>query len=209
MVGLELVGFGAFTPGGAVLLDGSESDGANLLLSGPAALTSGWNTLDATLTSNNAVAPNGATEAARILEQATTNRHGIYHQPSISAGDTRTYSAYAKSITRRYVQLLVAANSGTGTIYAYFDLLTGAVTASGIGVNSGTTTIGTPTIEAAVNGFWKCTVPGVRLNGTAALPFFQLMASDVGIHGAPLVSDSPSYAGNTSNGLHVWRPKVA
>jgi hypothetical protein len=209
MIGLELAGFGAFAPPVTALLDGSENDGTNLFGAGPIAFTSGWSALATVLTPNNAVAPDGTTTAARVLEDATTDRHGCFATPSITAGGTYTYSIYAKSITRRYLQLFIGANSGTGQVYAYFDLQSGAVTDSGIAANGGSTTIGTCTIAQAANGFWKCTMPGVLLNGATSAPYFQPMCSDVATFGAPLQFNNPSFAGNTSNGLYLWRPKVA
>lgn len=197
--------------GGTALLNGSESDGTQLLGAGPATLTSGWSTLSATLTANAASAPGGGSTAATLRETVGgIVRHGIYHQPTITGGGTYTYSVYALSVTRRYLQILVATSGGTAaTICAYFDLTGAAVTDSRIVRNSGTTTIGTPTIQAAVGGFYKCSIPGVLLNGTNTNPYFQIMCSDVATYGAPLEADSPGFVGNASNGLNIWRPKVA
>lgn len=196
---------------GGSLLDGSESDGTQLLGAGPAAITSGWSTLNATLTANAASDPGGGSTAATLRETVGgTVRHGIYHQPTITGGGTYTYSVYALSVTRRYLQILVTTSGGTAaTICAYFDLTGAAVTDSRIVKNSGTTTIGTPTIQAAVGGFYKCSIPGVLLNGTNTNPYFQIMCSDVATYGAPLEADSPGFVGNASNGLNIWRPKVA
>jgi len=205
MTGLELVGFGAALPGAAALLDGTESDGTNLLPGGTAAFTSGWTTLGTTLTANNNTSPAGTTTAAQMLEAATTARHGIYTNPSIVAGSSHDYSVYAKSVTRRYLQLVM---TETGKIVVYFDLQSGTVTDNQIITTSGVTSRGAPTIQAAVNGFWKCTVPSVVVDSFTASPYWQLMASDVATYGAPLDSDSPSFAGDTSNGLLLWRPKV-
>lgn len=197
--------------GGTALLNGSESDGTQLLGAGPAALTSGWSTLFATFTSNASSDPAGGSTAATVRE--TTGgavRHGIYHQPTITAGSTRTYSCYALAVTRRYMQILVASSGGsTAVVCAYFDLVAGTVTDSRIVTNSGVTTIGTPTIEAAVGGFYKCTFPGVVTNNTDAFPYLQFMSSDVATYGAPLANDSPAFVGVAANGFDIWRPKVA
>ena len=204
---MHLIGFGAF---GSALLDGSESDGTNILLGGTAALTSDWNTLDGTLTANNAVAPNGATEAARFLESATTERHGIYALPAITPGDTHTVSVYAKPINRQYIQIFfICVDGAASKVSVYFDLVNGTVTDSDIVANdSGIVSYGTPTIQKAYNGFYKCTIPNVVLNNTGSTAYLQLMSSDVGTYGSPLSYDSPSYAGNTSNGTYWWRPKL-
>ena len=195
--------------GGGGGLDGSESDGTNILFTGEANFTSGWSNLNGSLTANTAAGADGTTTAAYFLENTNNSRHGVYATPTIGGGNTRTYSIYAKSITRQYLQVIIANNAGTSAkIYAYFDLSGGTVTDSAILVNSGVTTLGTCTIEAGANGYWKCTLPGVKVNNTDNTPYWQLMCSDVATYGAPLSSDSPSFTGNTSNGLRLWRPKV-
>jgi len=195
--------------GGGGGLDGSESDGTTILNAGEANFTSGWSNLNGSLTANTAAGADGTTTAADFLENTNNSRHGTYATPTIGGGSTRTYSVYAKSITRRYMQMFIANNGGTAAaIYIYFDLQSGSVTDSAILINSGVTTLGTPTIEAGANGYWKCTAPGVKVNATDNTPYWQLMCSDVATYGAPLSSNSPSFTGNTSNGLRLWRPKV-
>jgi len=195
--------------GGGALLDGSEADGTNLISgAGNLDFSSGWNTLDTTLTANNALAPDGTTTAARVLEAATTARHILYHQPAtITAGSSRTYSFYAKSITRRYLQISIQGTPGSSKIYAYFDLQTGLVTNSGVLNASGGTAVSSTSCQAAVNGFYKCTLVGI-VDGTTTMPFVVPALSDVATYGAPLDVESPSFAGNAANGLYLWRPKV-
>ena len=185
------------------LLDGSESDGTNLL--SPADFST-VGTVDFSITLNDAVAPDGTTTAARLLETAATARHIIYGPGvSIAAGSSHVWSIYVKSITRRYVQLSLF---GSGPkVYAYYDLQTGSVTDSGVVSPSGGTAISSVMCEAAVNGFYKCSFTAI-LDGSSASPSMVVAGSDVATYGAPLDSDSPSYAGNTSNGLYVWRPKA-
>jgi len=200
-LGLDFIGMGAFTPAsGAALLDGSEADGTQLL---PSTDFSGWGSLGGTFTANNTTAPDGTTTAGRFLEDTSTARHGMYSVGgwSFTAGTSHTYSFYVKSITRRYFQLLV---SGTGKIYAYFDLQTGTVTNSG--VDTGTSVTAT-SCQAAVNGFYKCSLTGI-VDGSSTAPFVHAMCSDVATYGAPLDSNSPSFTGNAANGLYLWRPKV-
>lgn len=189
---------------------GSASDPANIFTGGFENFTAGWPTLDGTLTANNATAPNGATEAARFLESATTERHGIYSVPAITATNTHTLSVYAKPITRQYIQIYLVTFSGpVSAISVYFDLVNGTVTDSDIVSNdSGIVAYGTPTIQAAANGFYNCTIPNWVLNNSTSNVYVQLMSSDVGTFASPLSSNSPSYLGNTSNGAYWWRPRL-
>lgn len=194
--------------GGGGLLDGSESDGTNLFTGGDLAFTSGWGALDVTKTANNATDPAGGSAAATVRESATTTRHGLYIQRAITAGAAYNWSIYAKSVTRQYMQLFLASSGGSTRIYAYFDLINGTVTDYGILSSSGSS-MGTPTIQAAVNGFYKCTMPSVVIDGTDANPYYQPMCSDNATYGGSLALNSPSFLGVAGNGLNLWRPKVA
>ncbi len=207
--GLMVPQHAALSAGAAAsLLDGSESDGTNLLGAGPAAFTSGWSTLDATLTANAASDPAGGSAAATVRETSgAPRRHGIYRQPSFTAGTSHTYSVYALSVTRQYMVLFVAGSASSAKLYAYFDVINGTVTDSGI-LNSSGSSIGTPTIEAAVGGFFKCSIPSAVVDSSSGNPYLQYMCSDVATYGAPLESDNPQFAGSTSTGLNLWRPKV-
>lgn len=197
-----------YASAGGSLLDGSESDGTNKLTGGEVDFTSGWSALASTLTANNALAPDGATTAARMLEDTSTGRHILYYYGAffLTPSAPATYSFYAKSITRRYIQLIGAGTGGT-LIYAYFDLQTGSVTDSGSVNPSASTAVTATSCQAAVNGFYKCTLTGI-VDDTSTNTFFQACLSDVATYGSPLDSGSPSYAGNSSNGAYLWRPKM-
>lgn len=210
MPGLELIGFaGLSIPTGSALLDGSEADGTNLLTGGQVDFTSQWTTINATLTANNQVASDGNTTAARFLEAATSDRHGVYILPTITANTTYSFSVYAKQNTRRYLQIYIVGAGAAGAVAAYFDLQSGAVTDSGV-ITAGTgTSIGTPTIAAAVNGYYKCTIPTFKINNTDTGAYVQLMGSTTSTQaGSSITSGNPSYAGSTSAGLDLWRPKL-
>lgn len=211
MPGLELIGFAGLSipTGGSALLDGSEADGTNRITDSTwLNFSAGWGVLGATLTANNAVAPDGATTAARLLESVDDARHGLYiaDPGMIVAGNAHTYSIYVKSITRRYFVLMVAGGGGA-KVYVYFDLQTGAVTDSGTVAPSGGTAVVSSSIAEAVNGFYKCSMRAI-VDGTSDGPFVQPMLSNVATYGAPLDSNSPQYAGNTAQGAYLWRPKV-
>ena len=200
-------GFGAFTPavsGG--LLDGSELDGTQLF-AGDAAMTSGWTGTDASLTANAVLAPNGATDGASAVENTSNSRHIVYQQKgSLTADATFRFSVYAKQNVRRYLQLIYTADNGTaGSTSAYFDLQAGAVTDTD--VIGAAQSIANATIQAAVNGYYKCSCD-VRLSATTTAVYAIFALSNVGTYGAPLDSDSPQYTGDGTSGAYLWRPKL-
>lgn len=205
-IGIGL-GSNAAALSGTPLLDGSESDGTSKLDAPTTAMTSNWNALNGTFTNTAGTAPDGSGNASKLLETAVTDRHIIYNIGfAITAGATVTYSIYAKMITRRYLQMTVGPG-GAAAIYAYFDLQAGAVTNSGTISPDGTTVVSATNCQAAVNGFYKCTLTGKVDAGTTS-PYLTLALSDVATYGAPLSADSPSYLGVITNGALFWRPKV-
>lgn len=208
MIGLGLgllVTNAAAISGGVALLDGSESDGTNKLDAPTSAFSANWNTVDATFTDDIDTAPDGTTTGARLLEAATTNRHILYNVGyTITAGGVVTYSVYAKMIARRYLQISVANSS---RLIVYYDLQAGIVTDTKLVAPDGSTAISATSCQAAVNGYYKCSLTGI-LDASTTQPYFQFGLSDVPTYGAPLAADSPSYLGNVANGAALWRPKV-
>lgn len=197
---------GMFVPASAALLDGSESDGTNHLTGG-VGMTSGWSTSGATLNTAFATSPDGTSNACRLIEGGTDVRHIVFQQAtSISTLVTRHISVYAKYISRRYLQVHVAANAGGQKSSVYFDLQTGAITDSDL--IGGATSITNAAITAAVNGFYKCEYDFVLGSSGTDTPFVVLAMSNVGVYGAPLSSDNPTYLGDSASNLHVWRAKL-
>lgn len=187
---------------GGALLDGSESDGTNVLAPLGSYLGAG-----ATLTTDVELAPDGTTTAAFIKEDSSTARHIVYQ--SLAGGAMSrafTYSIYAKANGRRYL-VVYFSDSSSNSCYMYCDLQTGVVTDDGGG---GTGVVSSTTAEAAVNGFYKFTMYGdlgaSENNGSTKYPVLAL--SDVGTYGSPLDSDNPQYAGDNTSGAWVWRPKL-
>jgi len=193
---------------GSSLLDGSESDGTQLF-AGNAAMTSDWTGVNATLTASVTTAPNGATDAASLIENSSNVRHIIYQQRNgiITADGTCRVSIYAKATGRRYLMIQAASNNGTaGNAYAYFDLQSpGAVTDSG--VTGGAQSASNASITAAASSFYKCSVD-MRLSATTNNVYFIYALSNVGAYGAPLEDDNPQYTGDGSSGHYLWRPKL-
>lgn len=199
------INFASYSPAAATLLDGSESDGTNKLDAPTSAFSANWSTIDATFTDDIDTAPDGTTTGARLLEAATTNRHILYNVGfTITAGGSVTYSIYAKSITQRYLQVTVANSS---RLIVYYDLQTGTVTDTELVSPDGSTALSASSCQAAVNGYYKCSLTGI-LDASTTQPYFQFALSDVATYGAPLAADSPSYLGNVTYGAYLWRPKV-
>jgi hypothetical protein len=192
--------------GGGGGLDGSESDGTNLIPTGGSGMTAGWSVLATALTTAVTTAPDGTTTAAFSKEDSSSGRHIMYRSdvPSLSNATAYTFSVYAKMNGRRYLQLYCDVG-GTTKAYAYFDLQSGVV--GDVGKTAGAAVSGTPTsqIQVGANSFYKCTVSFVT--GATGVCTTAINLSIVSTYGAPLVSDAPSYAGDNVSGNYLWRPK--
>lgn len=187
-------------------LDGSESDGTNLFDSNDIAFV-GWGTYESTLTANAGTDPSGTSAAASLLETTNNDRHIAWAaSKSVTSATAYTYSIYVKSITRRYVQVLIYGQSSP-KIYAYFDLQSGTVTDTGSVSPDGSSAISSTNCQVGANGFYKCTLRGV-LDGTSTVTNMQISLSDVATYGANVVAGAPYYVGSTSNGAYLWRPKM-
>lgn len=188
--------------GGGGGLDGSESDGTNKITGGNN-MASGWSTVNATLTTNYATAPNGASEAALFYENSSDNRHILYFNGVLFTAGI-TFSTYVKGgYGRRYLQIMLANVAGTNKVYLYYDTQTGTITDHGT-IGSGVYT--SSQVEAGANGFYKVTLVG-EVKATSDASYFQYSLSNAATYGAPLTADSPKYTGDGSSGILLWRPK--
>ena len=110
---------------------------------GVANTTSGWSTLNCTLTPNSAVSPDGTTNATTITSTSTSYSFA-YPGTSSSSNTIYTVSIYAKQGTSPFVWVYDQYNIAG----AWFNLSTGAV-----GSVSGSATA---SIVAAGNGWYRC-----------------------------------------------------
>lgn len=180
------------------LLTGAESDGTNALGTDPLDMASGWSNTNTTTTANDTTSPDGNVTAEFINESAVTNRHNVFKSSvSVTTNKTRTISIYAKMNGRRYLQIIQDNTS------AIFDLQAGAVTDT---TASGTASALTTSIQAAVNGFYKCTFQFFDTASSAG--FLNYALSDVQDDSGTLISGSPSYLGVVGVGIWMWRPKL-
>jgi len=144
----------------------------------------GWSkSTNTSITANATTAPDGTTTAdiltATIGVGATPY---IYQTFTLSATNYR-FSVYAKPNGKNWVFLSPTQGSNVGV---WFDVSNGVVGTQSSGY--------TGTIEAAANGFYRCTV---AFTGTAVVWFMVVWA---------VASDGSlaAYTGTTTNGLFIW-----
>jgi hypothetical protein len=154
---------------------------ANLFTSSQDAADAAWTKSNLTISADADYAPDGTLTADKLVEASTNTEHYIL-QAAGTVGLMEVFSVYAKPAGRDWICLRMG---GGGSATAYFNVATGTV-----GLVYGTGTVAT--IEAAANGYYRCSVKGRRLS-TAANSVF--CASGNG---------TVSYNGDGASGLYVW-----
>jgi hypothetical protein len=164
--------------------------------------TTVWTGGASTVTIGASVAPDGTATATQVAETAANAMHYVIRSPMATTSlGPQTLSLYAKANGTRYLQVSLD-DSGSGTIggYATFDLQAGVV--SGALTARGAAVIGTATIQAVGNGFYRCAIT-VTTTGAALSDRVMLILSNVA---APTFS--PTYAGNAANSVLLWGVQI-
>lgn len=133
---------------GAVLGVLVEEARTNLLLQS-ANQTTTWTTTNSTVTSNDAVAPDGTLTADKIVATAALNP-GTTQSVAGTTAIAYTYSIYAKAGLTPFIRMAVTHSGGSES--AWFDLVNGV-----IGSNSNAGLI-TQKMENAGNGWHRCSM---------------------------------------------------
>jgi hypothetical protein len=144
-----------------------------------------WTKRNSTISANSATSPDGYTNADKIQEDTTNDRHDIYQDFSCTSGTTYTISAFVKAAERTFC-FLSFGSSNVNVNNAFFNLSTGAVVSSPAGVTS--------TITSYGNGWY-------RITSTAT-------ASGTGVayvvNGPTLNASGISYQGVSGSGILVY-----
>jgi hypothetical protein len=169
--------------------------GSTNLLTYSEDMTNGvWNTVNSSVSSNVAVAPDGATTADKLVEDNTTNLHRLrndYVGPVPSDPTAiHTASIYAKAVERDEVQFFIFQSVTGHRIGARFNLTTGTIVSS-------TTTGATSTlehIEDVGNGWYRLMLAGTFTTADSLSQYIDLY--DAG--------GNQSYVGDGTSGVLLW-----
>ena len=155
-----------------------------------------WETVRTTVTADTTAAPDGTTTADTIAENTETGNHGIKQDilPNLEDDTDYTFSAWAKQNGRRYLNMSLPLK-GAGWAEAIFDLQDGVVQ-----FTDGNTI--SASIEAAANGFYRCTMKANIGSGATGGREFGLNLLD-----GPTLGDA-SYTGDGSSGFFYWGAQV-
>lgn len=158
-----------------------------------------WDKIDATITSNASISPDGTMNADRMYEAATSGNHGFYKNLNISTGTDYSFSCYVKKGNIRYCGLQMWYSTNIGSI-AFFDLDNGTLLyefeenqfSSGYDIkNSKITSVGND---------WYRLEATIQVGITDSY-FGIVMANSLWTTGTSY--DNP-YTGDTSKYLDIW-----
>ncbi len=150
--------------------------------------TSAWGLGSISISSNATTSPDGYTNAAKVVESATTARHELYGKV-ISYSGTSSISFFAKAAERRYLSVFVGGNPALGG--ATFDVQDGLVTDTSGGTTS--------SIEDYGNGWYRCSFTSTFSASTSLYVVLRTSGAGVVIE---------TYAGDGTSGLYFWGAQV-
>jgi hypothetical protein len=148
-----------------------------------------WTKTNATITANAATAPDGATTADKLVEDATTSRKRVVQVFSVTSGITYTQTIYAKAAERSSLYILFPATQFSSNRAAEFNLSSGTVAAVDGSAAASITDVG--------DGWYRCAlaVP-CTASGSASI---EILLGTAG-----LSVTNPSYTGDGTSGILIW-----
>lgn len=151
--------------------------------------------VNASISANAAVAPDGTTTADKIVENGTGGSHGIFdHQISGCTNDTETSVSFFLKAAERTWCTIGTRTKANDTQYTSFNLSTGAEGTTGGGSHSHTIRI-----EAYGNGWWEISITfDVGSGGTTPSVLLYTATAD----------NQYIYTGDGSSGIYVWGGKA-
>lgn len=147
-----------------------------------------WTKINATVSADATVAPDGTTTADKLVETATTGVHAYQRAiASFTSGTSYTLSIFAKAAERSTVILRLPS--------AAFGINSEAVFNLSNGTTGGTNPGFTQSISALPNGWYRCSVSGTATATTSG-------------NTAILMVSSTGYDGDGTSGMLIWGAQI-
>jgi hypothetical protein len=156
-----------------------------------------WGKLNATVTANAVVAPNGTLTADKLVESTASNAiHLTVFQVAFPASVASTVRVYAKSAGRSRVVLAnQETTTGVNGAYAVFNLGTGAIDVSATTYGSGFSNASSSIVSVG-DGWYLCSVTATSTASTRTIS----VNIDRGTSGAL----NQQYTGDGTSGIYIW-----
>jgi hypothetical protein len=154
-----------------------------------------WAKFRATISANQALAPNGTTTADKLFENTENNSHGLNSANYVGNNFNIGFSVFVKAAERSKIYLQVS-NFVDSALNSGFDVGNGTILYGATNGNFGPYySNGVATITDVGNGWYRCSVHGTKGGGSTANYMLIGMLND---------SNQSTYAGSTSNGILIW-----
>ena len=179
-----------YTTGSPALL--LEPQRTNLALYSEQFDNAAWVKFNATITANDAISPDGTTNADKLTENATNSIHLTGNNSvSITNGLSYSFSVFAKKAERNVVQIAPSSTYFGLSAFVNFDLQNGVISASG----------GSPvktSITSFNNDWYKCeAVFNATQTGSGSVLNIVLANS-------PTMGRAAAYPGDGTSGVYIY-----
>ena len=150
-----------------------------------------WYEQNATVTANQAIAPDGTTTGYKVNENAATTPHYIGHAGfTFTLGEEYTQSVYAKAGTNNIVQILGTSAVFGSQAWANFDLFDGTIGSKGNATAAA--------IQSVGEGWYRCSITitaTATSGGSGGLTALVPLKTSLRVF---------SYEGNPSKHIYAW-----
>jgi hypothetical protein len=153
-----------------------------------------WTKLQASITANSIVSPDGYTNADTLTADGTSNEHQLRSTGvvTLTSGTTYTTSIFVKAGTNNFVQFIGSGSIYSATTYANFNVATGVVGDVGAGT--------TASIVAYGNGWYRCSMTALANTTDSTNTFlFNIVTSNTAIRGE---------SNTLSTSVYVWGAQI-
>ena len=178
-----------------------EEDRTNLIANSQVFAT-GYSVGNLTITDNVAVAPDGTTTAASMIETANTDGHSI--QLSSTSQSEFSQSIFVKPNGRDNICVRFVTNSNDWYTFTFNLTGDGSITQEQAS-SSSTWTIRYRSITALANGWYRIAVSAI---GTATPYIFSVLGCDSSTPTLVAQWGFPRYTGDITKGYYVWGAQV-
>ena len=160
----------------------AEGASTNLALRSEEFNNAYWTKFNASISSNNSIAPDGTQSADKLLETTSNASHSVYKDLTVTPG-VFTRSCYVKASERIFC--VIRQFDGETNKSAFFNLQTGVIGTVDAGI--------TANIESAGNGWFRCSVTYTTAETSERIQI-----------GAAIVDGTANYIGDTAKGILIW-----
>jgi hypothetical protein len=158
----------------------------NLILQSQTFENASWTKTRCSITSNSIISPDGTLTADTLVEDSTASSTHPTSQSVTVTASAQTFSIYAKSANRNWLQLQFLSTSNAT---AFFDLSNGVVGTVG--------SAATASIQSVGNGWYRCIITATTTAGSNTIGIYPASANGIN-----------SYTGNGTASLYIWGAMV-